>query len=196
MTVVNGGDIDVRNLKFELFNKIFEIALPSKLRIGESRNLFLTVVPELIYNKDDIIKVYALSDGGAELASYEYIVNTASTDIELAVKNSIKNGIQMFEVNISNLSVYDTDAVLYVYNNGEEIKQISIKIKGEQIISEEYSFDNLKEDDYLYFKVETAMDDCYAVNNGCGLYSMANSKNKEVHQNIYREVLEFAKVLV
>lgn len=194
--VFNGGDIDLKNLKFELFNQTIDMEIPSKLCVGESRNLFLTVVPKLVYNCDETIVVFALSEDGTVLANDEYILNTTSTDIEILVSNCVKNEQQVFEVQISNLSIYDTNAKLNVYCNGEIIKEISMNVKGEQVIFNEYHFENLKKNDYIYFEIETERKDAFVVNNKFGLLSLIDSKTSILNQNEYQETLTFAKGLI
>lgn len=197
LLVTNTGDCEVSRFTATVCGQTAQLVCGKPLQIGESK-LFDVPFPAAFSGEEYLpVTLTVHAEDGSVLASAEYLLFIAYTDLSVQATVAIENGKQQFTATVANASQIASGYTLNVYVNGELRQERKGSLTGGAEESFTFSFEEIAKDDYVCFIVVADGEDYILTDNKSGMYSLQTERVTHLGAfNPYIEVLQNAKQAV
>lgn len=167
--IENVGDTKIDTIRLTLFGEETDIVLNSPLKIGEARYLTFSFTPN---DATATIITVSVLKNNIITASADYYLQIKYPDLILTGEYKIVDGKQIINIGLTNASDVSVEkARLQMFVNGNLISDSEI-LMSDGDYSEQIILNDIRKDDYIYFKVITEVDEITKINNDYGIFAI------------------------
>lgn len=196
LRIANIGDCDVKKVNIRICGQNYEITCEPVLTLNTERYFDLDFFAVLNGGSSIHITAQVMDEQKNVIAESEYELKVLYTELAVKFSMIIKDGKQMFQVAVENISQIATNAKVFVYLNDRLYNEVSVYFNSYDRKELVFTFDEIKEGDSVYIAVVPEEEEYNLSDNYESFISIQTESIIIEQNNPYLETLKVAKQLM
>lgn len=191
--VANIGDYSLNKIQFEIFGQKQIIELKTPFISGEEICVNLIFVAKISNEDSAQFIIRAMRDDNI-LCEDSYVLFFGYTDVKTEAEIKSISGVQHIFIDLNNISDYNCDGVLNIYNNGKLFAEFKLSIDSNSAEFADIVLEDVCKGDNIYVEFVSYTLEKNTTNNSTTVVAISDSIKKEDNIiNPYAEILNKIK---